>query len=181
MLSLICMALIIAVLVTAKDRSLESWLLAIQPNSLVSVLTTVGKSAMVVVITSCISQLKWRYFQTRAHPLNHIQCFDDASRGSWGALTFLGGIRVKSALVASGLSLVAILALGFEPCAQQILEFPSRIAKLENETAYIGQALSYESNGFGPIHVSFSDSRYPVAISPIQRPSSLPEDKIEQG
>ncbi|KAH8199619.1 hypothetical protein TruAng_006212 [Truncatella angustata] len=149
LLSLVCISLVIAILVSAGNKSLESWPLAIQPNSLISVLTTVGKSAMVVVITSCISQLKWRYFQTQSHPLSHLQAFDEASRGPWGSLIFLGGVRTRSALVASGLALVTILALGFEPSSQQILEFPSRIARIDNVTAHIGQALSHQSSAYG--------------------------------
>ncbi|KAK6073796.1 hypothetical protein SCUP515_06718 [Seiridium cupressi] len=148
LLSLICVSLVIAILVLAGNTPLESWPLAIQPNSLISVLTTIGKSAMIVVITSCISQLKWRYFQTQSHPLSHLQSFDEASRGPWGSLVFLGGAKTRSAVVASALALVTIFSLGFEPSSQQILEFPSRTARIENVTAYVGQALSYQSSAF---------------------------------
>ncbi|KAM0817860.1 hypothetical protein AB5N19_03667 [Seiridium cardinale] len=148
LLSLICISLVIAILVSAGNTPLESWPLAIQPNSLISVLTTIGKSAMVVVITSCISQLKWRYFQTQSHPLSHLQNFDEASRGPWGSLVFLGGAKTRSAVVATALALVTIFSLGFEPSSQQILEFPSRTARIENVTAYVGQALSYQSSAF---------------------------------
>ncbi|KAK9414995.1 hypothetical protein SUNI508_10600 [Seiridium unicorne] len=148
LLSLICISLVIAILFSAGNTPLGSWPLAIQPNSLISVLTTIGKSDMIVVITSCISQLKWRYFQTQSHPLSHLQSFEEASRGPWGSLVFPGAAKTRSAVVASALALVTIFSLGFEPISQQILEFPSRTARIENVTAYVSRALSYQSSAF---------------------------------
>lgn len=147
LLSIICMGLILGVLLKANNLALADWPLWIQPNSLISVFTTVGKSAMMVPIASCISQLKWRYFERRANRLSHLQVLDEASRGPWGSLMALFNLRAK-ALMVSALAIVSLVALGFEPSAQQILDFPTRGTKLTNTSASIGVASAYESKGY---------------------------------
>ena len=56
------MILILAVLLKANNTPLRSWSLQIQPNSLIAVFTTIGRSAMMIPVAACISQLKWRHF-----------------------------------------------------------------------------------------------------------------------
>ncbi|KAK3322972.1 hypothetical protein B0H66DRAFT_620990 [Apodospora peruviana] len=142
--SVICLALIIAVLIKADNLALQSWYLPIQPNSLISVFTTVGKSAMMVSVATCLSQLKWRHFQTGARPLRNLQIFDDASRGPWGALMFFGYVR-SPAITAFLLAFVTLVGLGFEPSAQQILDFGERTVRMEGTQASMGVANEYVS------------------------------------
>lgn len=147
LLSIICVGLVLVVLFEASDIALAAWPLWIQPNSLIAVFTTVGKSAMMVRIASCISQLKWRHFELRANRLSHLQVLDEASRGPWGSLMLLFDFRM-SARIAQALAVISLLSLGFDPSAQQILDFPSREIRLTNTSASIGVANSYTSKAF---------------------------------
>lgn len=145
----VCMGLIALILSKSDGMLLDAWPLQIKPNSLIAVLTTVGKAAMLVPVTACISQLKWRHFGgvKAAQPLRDLQLFDDASRGPWGALLLL--INLRSQVVLGWmLALVTVIGLGVEPSAQQILDFPSRMTRLENVRASIGLARGYRSKAF---------------------------------
>lgn len=147
LLSIICVGLVLVVLFEASNIALAAWPLWIQPNSLIAVFTTVGKSAMMVPIASCISQLKWRHFELRANRLSHLQVLDEASRGPWGSLMLLFDFRM-SARIAQALAVISLLSLGFDPSAQQILDFPTREIRLTNTSASIGVASSYTSKAF---------------------------------
>lgn len=147
LLSIICVGLILVVLFMANDRALAAWPLWIQPNSLIAVFTTVGKSAMMVPIASCISQLKWRHFELHTNRLSDLQLLDEASRGPWGSLMLLADVRTR-AFTAQALAVLSLMSLGFDPSAQQILEFPTRETKLTNTSASIGVASTYESRAF---------------------------------
>jgi len=95
LLSAICMCLIIVILAVMNERALDRWTLPIQPNSLIAVFTTIGKTGLLLAVTECISQLKWLHFE-HPHNLAHVQLFDDASRGPWGAMVFLWKYSWKS-------------------------------------------------------------------------------------
>lgn len=125
MFSIVCMSMVAAVLVSAHDTPLEDWPASIQPNSIIAILTTLSKVAMLVPITSCLSQLKWRHMSTQPRPLSHLQVFDDASRGPWGSAALMWKLPLQSRL-GWALALVTVVALGIEPSAQQILAFPVR-------------------------------------------------------
>ncbi|KAF4968409.1 hypothetical protein FSARC_4206 [Fusarium sarcochroum] len=144
LLSVTCLIIVAEVLLLVNGKPLESWSFPIQPNSIISVLTTVSKSAMLVPITSCLSQLKWRHISTQPRSLSHFQVFDDASRGPWGSAVLAWRMPLQSRL-GWALALVTVIALGIEPSAQQILNFPLAERELKNVTATIGQADFYES------------------------------------
>ncbi|KAI8966089.1 hypothetical protein F5Y11DRAFT_366345 [Daldinia sp. FL1419] len=144
LLSLISISLIIPVLKQVDDQPIESWPYSIRPNSMIAVLTTIAKTAMMIPIASCLSQLKWGHFQHRSNPLHHLQLYDDASRGPWGCFLLLLAGRLK-AVTAWLLAIVTLVALAIEPTAQQMLEQQSRQATLTNVTAQIGRASNYTS------------------------------------
>ncbi|KAF2010547.1 hypothetical protein BU24DRAFT_318026, partial [Aaosphaeria arxii CBS 175.79] len=87
---IISIALAVAVLCEVNKKPIEDWKLPIQPNALVSVFSTVAKSAMLVPITSGLGQLKWIHFDSStARYVQHLDVFDEASRGPWGSLMIL--------------------------------------------------------------------------------------------
>ncbi|KAI4870994.1 hypothetical protein F4820DRAFT_442424 [Hypoxylon rubiginosum] len=143
-LCIVCIGLVIGVLQRIEDQPIELWPYAIRPNSLISVLTTIAKAAMLIPIASCLSQAKWSHFQRRPHALDHLQLYDDASRGPWGSFLLLFSWRLK-AVAAWALAFVTLVALGIEPSVQQILEPRNRQAPLANATAQIGRAENYTS------------------------------------
>ncbi|KAK4226425.1 hypothetical protein QBC38DRAFT_366621 [Podospora fimiseda] len=140
-LSIISLVLVVAILFLASNRSLEKWAFPIQPNFLVAVFTTLGKSAMMVSITSSLSQLKWQHFSQKHCPLSHLDILDEASRGPWGSFTLLFRLR-SIALLPCVFTFVTLASLGIEPAAQQILEFRTRRFELDlvNQTAEFSMA-----------------------------------------
>ncbi|KAI0190742.1 hypothetical protein EV127DRAFT_364920 [Xylaria flabelliformis] len=132
----------------SNGQPLQSWPLPIQPNSLIAVLTTIAKTSMMVPVASCLSQLKWRHFMYRPRPLDQFQVIDDASRGPWGSFVFLiRGSKIRTFLPLS-LAFITVVGLGFEPSAQQILDFPERTSVLANVSAEVGIATDYSSKAF---------------------------------
>ncbi|RYC59420.1 hypothetical protein CHU98_g6781 [Xylaria longipes] len=146
LLSIIGIGLVVPVLKMVDDKPLTSWSYSIRPNSLISVLTTISKGSMTVSTAACLGQLKWDHFQYRPNPLDHIQIYDDASRGPWGSFLLLCTGRLK-VVTAWALALVTLFALGIEPSAQQILETSTRQSPLPGVTAQIGIARNYSSKG----------------------------------
>lgn len=140
-LSLVSTVLLFVLLVKVEDIALQSWPHQIQINSVVAILTAVSRTAMVVPLAACISQLKWRHFES-PNRLSHLQDYDNASRGPWGSLLILFNFRVGD-LLAWALALWTVASLGISPSAQQILEFPNRRVAMRNVTATIVQAPGY--------------------------------------
>lgn len=143
----ICMVLVAVVLFEADEMALEAWPLAISPNTVVSVLTTVARTALLVPLGSSISQLKWRHILLQARPLEHLQLFDNASRGPWGSVLMIRHLLLQSKL-ACALALATILTLGISPSAQVILEYPLLYKELPHLDVAIGRADGYLSRGF---------------------------------
>ncbi|KAI4674050.1 uncharacterized protein J4E88_008517 [Alternaria novae-zelandiae] len=126
-------------------KPMRDWRLPIQPNSLIAVFSTIAKSALLVPLAECIGQLKWIYFQTpQSKPINRLYDFDVATRGPWGAFTFLYKLRLrKSAALASFGAALTILSLGFEPFTQQVLRVYSKPALLVNTTGTVSSSNSF--------------------------------------
>lgn len=117
-----------------------SWhgFLNIEPNTYIAIIATASRTAITVPIASCLSQLKWRHFQNRAHRLNHLDLIDKASRGPWGSLQALFMLG-KANMVISMLAITTILSLAIGPSVQQVLEIHTREAidySLVPELAY---------------------------------------------
>lgn len=152
-LSLISAALLIPVLVRVDGLAVEDWPYAILPNTLLSILTNVTKTAMMVPIAACLSQMKWDHFHNRVNPLDHVQLYDDASRGPWGSFILLVTGRAK-VLRAWAFAIVTLAALGIDPSTQQMIETRSKHAEMKNVTALVGLAQNYSSKAFVEITTS---------------------------
>ncbi|EKG10176.1 hypothetical protein MPH_12776 [Macrophomina phaseolina MS6] len=120
-----CIVAVIIILATVNGIALDSWKFPIQPNSLISVFITVGKSALLLPVAECISQAKWIQFKNAPHPLVKLQEYDEASRGPWGSLQLLLNWLAGICIAQAG-ALLTILALALEPFTQQIIAYPSR-------------------------------------------------------
>jgi hypothetical protein len=140
-LSVLSMVAVIAILCYFQDRPRESWTFSISPNSIISVFITVAKSALILTVAECLSQGKWGHFQN-PNRLSELELIDTASRGPWGSLQLLLGMKTRN-WVSSCAAFVIILALAADPFAQQILLYPTRQVSLRNETALIAKAQSW--------------------------------------
>lgn len=138
-LSIVCIALLIGFLAYMNKAPYSNWQYQASPNTVVSIIATVAKAAMLVPVSSCISQLKWTQYQT-PKPLYHIYVLDQASRGPWGALEVLW--TFKPNLATAG-AIVMILSLAIDPFAQQILTYPSHSVLAANETAFVQMTREY--------------------------------------
>ncbi len=88
-LSLVCLAAIVAVMKLYDGRSLANWPLAISLNALVAFLEAICRVSLVVPVTEGISQLKWNSFARRERPLVDFETFDDAVRTPIGSAGFI--------------------------------------------------------------------------------------------
>jgi hypothetical protein len=139
-----CVVVMVAVLINTQGMALTAWDLSIAPNTVISVLATVSKTSLLLPVTESISQLKWLHFN-RAHRLSDMDLYNNASRGPLGALFFI--FRLPLSLGALG-AIITIVALAFEPFAQQLVSYPSRQAAMHNETAYFRISQTYESGAY---------------------------------
>ncbi|KAK6077459.1 hypothetical protein SCUP515_04987 [Seiridium cupressi] len=125
-LSIACMSAFMVLLTKMNNIPLQSWWLPIQPNSVIAILTTVGKAALMVPAAACISQLKWRHFLLQPRTLADLQLFDEASRGPWGSALLLCRLcSSPQVFVALGFAFVITFAFGIDAAAQQVLITPS--------------------------------------------------------
>lgn len=117
---------------TLQGKPLSSWAFPIAPNSLLSVFVTLSKTALLLVVSGCIGQLKWLFFHNGEHRMTDLQVFEEASRGPLGSLGFFFRLSPRDLFrkSESGASLAAIGtfimigALAVDPFAQQVLKYP---------------------------------------------------------
>ena len=91
--SLSSLLAIILILYIHQGRPLPNWSYSMTINSMIAVFSTTMKSAMLLSTAECISQSKWIWFRADQHTLTDIEIYDTASRGPWGSLMMLVGIR----------------------------------------------------------------------------------------
>ena len=143
--SVACMVSIIGTLIAWHDKPLSKWTFSIAPNSLISVFTTLSKSALLVPIAEAISQLKWTHFE-RANYLSHLQVYDRASRGPWGALRLIWTMNIRATIASFG-ALLVVVSLAFEPTVQQVVTFPERPTSRDalGDEAFVGVASMFDA------------------------------------
>ncbi|KAF2136588.1 uncharacterized protein K452DRAFT_237227 [Aplosporella prunicola CBS 121167] len=124
-LSVGCMVTII-VLLRFDEKPRSQWKLSISPNTLVSTLTTIAKTALLLPVAECLTQLKWRHFSLQSHPLADVESFDAASRGPWGAFVFPWKTKLKSRIALMG-ALIVAGSLTMEPLGQVAVSYRSQL------------------------------------------------------
>lgn len=73
-LSLVFMSTIIVVLKNIDGKPMGSWNMPLSPNTLIAIFSTLSKSAILLVISGCLGQLKWVYFEQRGQRLMDRRC-----------------------------------------------------------------------------------------------------------
>ncbi|PLB50945.1 hypothetical protein P170DRAFT_474494 [Aspergillus steynii IBT 23096] len=110
-------------------------------NTVVSILATGSKSALLCMIGTSMGQLKWLWFSGRKSPLYDLQFFDDASRGPWGSMMALLKWPQKGHLLITLGALITVVSLAFDPFTQQIFKFPVRNVPSDTSNATAKQAI----------------------------------------
>ena len=93
LVSTIAVGGIIGVLAYFEGRPLPEWPLNITLNSLIALLATIANASLAIPLQNGLSQLKWIRFKAGPAPLTDMEAFDDASRGTWGAIKLLAKTR----------------------------------------------------------------------------------------
>lgn len=146
------------VLARFENRPLPDWPYYITLNALIALLAAVALATMSVSLQNGISQLKWIRFKESRAPLADMETFDEASRGTWGALKLLATAR--GGFLGSFGAIIAIVSLALGPFAQQIITYQMRAVMDESPgSATIARAQNYtgalpgntSSTGYVPI------------------------------
>ncbi|KAJ8123657.1 hypothetical protein ONZ43_g450 [Nemania bipapillata] len=117
----LAIGLIVAITLVLKlfeDKEQPKWPHELSLNSVVAILSTILRALLAFVVAEVISYKKWGWFDT-THPLQHLDKFDAASRGIWGAIQLLF-ITYKPHMASFGAILV-ILSLAIGPFTQQAI------------------------------------------------------------
>ncbi|KAJ5647730.1 hypothetical protein N7490_004102 [Penicillium lividum] len=158
--SIVCVALLAAFLGQVNGVEYSSWQYRLSPNTVASLIATIAKSALLISVSSCLSQLKWNQAQlARPTPLYNIQVLDQASRGPWGALEVLWRRKMKPELATAG-ALLMVLSLAMDPLAQQLLAYPIIRIKASNESAYVQTTHGYNTPILETTSNLFNDLTY---------------------
>ncbi|KAI0400350.1 hypothetical protein F4802DRAFT_585226 [Xylaria palmicola] len=157
-----CIASAVGLVVLLKlinNTTLQQWFLPIQPNSVISILTTISKTAMLVPAASCLNQLKWHYFSNGPRKLIDLEHFDAASRGPWGSFVLIFQLSNPfKAYLALGLAVLTVLALTIDVSAQQLLAFPINETEVKGSSIEMGYANQYISKmGYANHYISKSN------------------------
>lgn len=97
---------------------------ALTLNTIVAILSTASKAALLYPVTECISQLKWIWFSKDYRRLSDMSTFDNASRGIIGGFTLAWDTKLRS--FASVGSFLMLFSLAIDPMSQQLVSLVSQ-------------------------------------------------------
>ncbi|KAI0540408.1 hypothetical protein GGR58DRAFT_461216 [Xylaria digitata] len=156
LISLGALGSIMGVLAKFNGHALPEWPYYITLNAIIAALAAVTTATINISLQNSMSQLKWIRFKEARTRLSQIEAFDEASRGTWGAIKLL--FTFRGGLLGSFGATVSIIVLLLGPFAQQIATYQTReVESLDG--ASITRALNYtgalpgntSSTGFVPI------------------------------
>jgi hypothetical protein len=140
-LSVTSQVAVIVIVFSMQNKPLDRWRWFININTSVSALITTAKSSMLFSVAACLGQLKWIYFSEEHRQLRHFGLLAEAGKGPLGATQVLCSIRWTAAWLGAA---VVVLALFFDPFAQQVIGFETRDAiTASNESATLGLTHNY--------------------------------------
>ncbi|KAI0965900.1 hypothetical protein F4678DRAFT_476309 [Xylaria arbuscula] len=147
---------IIGVLAKFNGHALPEWPYYITLNALIAVLAAVTAAAMNISLQNSMSQLKWIRFKETRTRLSDMEAYDEASRGTWGAIKLM--FTLRGGFLGSFGAFISIIVLLLGPFAQQIVIYQTRVVE-SPEGATVSRALNYtgalpgttSSTGFVPI------------------------------
>lgn len=120
---------------------------ALTINTIVAILGTAAKAALLYPVAECVGQLKWIWFSKKHRSLNDMATFDQASRGIWGGLELLWTTKLTS--IASLGAVLMVLGIAFDPFTQQLLSFQIQNQAVDTSRATIGVATGWVGDDSG--------------------------------
>jgi hypothetical protein len=152
--SIILLIAIIVFLALIDGSKMDDWHFAwrIKPPTIISILVTLCRINLAFFIAEGLGQLKWVFFEQREYQLSDFECFDEATRGPWGATCFVWKVH-RRAVVATCGAVLAVLILAMDPFSQQVLYYSSQTSEIEDALVTLPSAQSYNS---GALYAAFS-------------------------
>ncbi|KAF0319403.1 hypothetical protein GQ607_013371 [Colletotrichum asianum] len=138
--SLVILAAVAVIFGEVNDQPLSNWTFPVSLSAVISILTTACSAAIMHGVSTFISQLKWLHFKNGPQKLEHLEKFDEASRGPLGSLKFL--VSMKWNLAAIG-ALVTIFRLGLSPLTQQVVKIEERFIPHPDNNVTFGYTHTY--------------------------------------
>ncbi|KAK6853870.1 hypothetical protein PG995_010682 [Apiospora arundinis] len=132
--AVVLLAAIVALLCHYEGEQVPRWPFSINLNTLVALLSTILRAAMLVAAAEVISQAKWSWF-SQPRPLSHLHDFESASRGVAGSLKLLFIAPQSSLAVVAAMVTISSLAIG--PFTQQAIKTVACPQVLEDANASI--------------------------------------------
>lgn len=149
--SILCVVVIFIILSRIDGRLLSSWTAPISPNAVISVLSTASKASMIMAVAESLSQFKWLHYE-KSQSVEHLQIFDNASRGPWGSFVFFWYARRVSLFAYIG-CVVMVAAIALDPFAQQIISYNSRATVVTGVQSLVTRSQEYDNGGKGLTNV----------------------------
>ncbi|KAJ9617383.1 hypothetical protein H2204_013849 [Knufia peltigerae] len=141
-LCLCVLASIVGILIAYDNHAVPDLPEGISINAIISFLASLAKASLMVILAASIRQEKWLWFIDRPRPLDVVDSFEEASRGPYGSLELI--LTWKGSFRALLAALVTILALGFEPFIQQLVQINVVNVPTNSEPATIRTPTSYD-------------------------------------
>ncbi|KIW10891.1 hypothetical protein PV08_10190 [Exophiala spinifera] len=154
-LCLCVLASIAGILIAYNNHAVPDLPETISINAIISFLASLAKASLMVLLAASIRQEKWLWFIGKPRPLNVVDAFEEASRGHTGPWnSFCRGRQANvnhslSSLRALLAALVTLLALGFEPFIQQLVDIDVVNVPTDTEPATIRTPTSYNESVLG--------------------------------
>ncbi|KAL1590270.1 hypothetical protein WHR41_01383 [Cladosporium halotolerans] len=137
-----CIIAIAAIVYVYDDKPIPRFPSGLTLNTIISILSTSARSAIIMTVSTSLSQLKWCWFKIGpGKRIQDLQTMDDASRGLLGATGALTS-RTGGSLATLG-CVVTLLLLTFSPFVQQLLDYPTRYPRRLTDEAGAPQNLNY--------------------------------------
>lgn len=115
-------------------------------NTIISILATTSKSALLFAVSAAIGQLKWIWFQKSPRNLYDIVVFDDASRGPLGEFILLGSLKIVLRSIAVVGATATILLLGLDPFIQQLLSYSTVPISIRSDSVCVKRASTFNES-----------------------------------
>ncbi|PYH95611.1 hypothetical protein BO71DRAFT_408397 [Aspergillus ellipticus CBS 707.79] len=116
-------------------------------NSLISWLSTISKACILFSVSEALGQLKWVWFAQARRPLPNLEAFDSASRGLYGSALLIWMLKGRHFAIWG--SLAMILALGYDPCVQNLVHYYSQLTEDAHQQAFVANSSTYTAYGSG--------------------------------
>ncbi|KAK3987636.1 hypothetical protein QBC44DRAFT_360587 [Cladorrhinum sp. PSN332] len=118
---LVAIAVMVAIFVTLHKfdkHPTSEWAFGLNLNTLVALLATILRAALMYPAAQIISQEKWFWFASSPKRLSDLDAFEDGSRGPWGALLLFPLVVRHRPLTVLAI-FILILSLGIGSFVQQ--------------------------------------------------------------